>query len=99
MKFLTILMKCEIVKIITNFFQKKFKKQLTSALPSAIIQLSEGKKQTTHEREENKMKINSIMASAERNNANGARARKVKEYSNKENHMDYRIRTNKNRKG
>ena len=27
---------------------------MTSALPSAIIQLSEGKKQTTHEREENK---------------------------------------------
>ena len=45
------------------------------------------------------MKINSIMASAERNNANGARARKVKEYSNKEQHMDNRIRTNKNRKG
>lgn len=27
---------------------------MTSALPFAIIQLSEGKKQTTHEREENK---------------------------------------------
>ena len=45
------------------------------------------------------MKINSIMASAERNNANGARTRKMKEYSNKEQHMDYRIKTNKNKKG
>lgn len=45
------------------------------------------------------MKVNTMMASELRNNANGARARKLKEYTNKEYHMNQRVKSNKNRKG
>lgn len=45
------------------------------------------------------MKINSIMKSENRNDANGGRAKKLREYINKENHMNQRMRSNKNRKG
>jgi len=45
------------------------------------------------------MKINSIMKSEIRNSANGGRARKLQEYTNKEKHMNQRMRSNKNRKG
>lgn len=45
------------------------------------------------------MKVNTMMASAVRNDANGARARKLKEYTNKEYHMNQRVKSNKNRKG
>ena len=44
------------------------------------------------------MKINTMMTSTIRNDANGARTKKIREYVNKENHVDYRIRTNKIRK-
>lgn len=45
------------------------------------------------------MKINSIFQSEIRNSANGGRAKKLREFLNKENHMNHRIKSNKNRKG
>lgn len=45
------------------------------------------------------MKINSIMTCENRNNANGARAKKLREYLNAEKHMTHRIKRNKNQKG
>lgn len=45
------------------------------------------------------MKINSIMKSENRNDANGGRAKKLREYINKENHVTHRTKGNKNRKG
>ena len=45
------------------------------------------------------MKTNTMMTSELRNDANGARAKKLKEYGNKEMHMNQRTKTNKNRKG
>ena len=45
------------------------------------------------------MKINSIMKSEIRNSANGGRAKKLREYINKENHVTHRAKGNKNRKG
>ena len=45
------------------------------------------------------MKINSILQSETRNSANGARMKKLREFTNKENHMNHRIKSNKNRKG
>ena len=45
------------------------------------------------------MKINTIMTCENRNNANGARAKKLREYINKENHVTHRAKGNKNRKG
>ena len=42
---------------------------------------------------------NSMMTSDLRNSANGARAKKLREYSNKEYHMNQRVKSNKNRKG
>lgn len=45
------------------------------------------------------MKVNTMMTSELRNNANGARAKKLKEYTNKEVHMNQRVKSNKNHKG
>ena len=58
---------------------------------------SKGEQKTR--KEEKKMKINMIMTCENRNDANGGRAKKLREYTNKENHVTHRAKGNKNRKG
>ena len=65
---------------------------------SFIIYGVERNESSPTEREENTMKINTMMTSTIRNDANGARTKKIREYINKENHMDHRVKSNKTRK-
>ena len=71
---------------------------MTNGIASLIIYGVRRNKSSPTEREGNSM-INTMMTSTIRNSANGARAKKLKEYINKEMHMNHRIKSNKNRKG
>ena len=64
-----------------------------------MVYYNRSKGEQKQEKREKKMKINSIMKSEIRNSANGGRARKLQEYTNKEKHMNQRVRSNKNAKG
>lgn len=64
-----------------------------------MVYYNRSKGEQKQEKREKKMKINSIMKSEIRNDANGGRAKKLREYTNKENHVTHRAKGNKNRKG
>ena len=64
-----------------------------------VLYYNRSKGERKQRKEGKKMKINSIMTCENRNNANGARAKKLREYLNAERHMTHRIKRNKNQKG